>query len=118
MQEFDRKLAAEKASYQGAEKFILADGQEHTLLITKHLFTEDNMNWLVCTSLDISNMQKQQEEIKSLTQKLILALNITKHALWMYDIEEQVFVTNSLQLKGIYRETLEWDLKIPMIQIL
>ena len=116
MQEFDRKLAAEKASYQGAEKFILADGQEHTLLITKHLFTEDNMNWLVCTSLDISNMQKQQEEIKSLTQKLILALNITKHALWMYDIEEQVFVTNSLQLKGIYRETLEWDLKIPMIK--
>ena len=114
MQEFDRKLAAGKTSYQGAEKFILSDNLEHTLLITKHLFTEDNVKWLVCTALDISNMQKQQEEIKSLTQKLILALNITKHALWMYDIEEQVFITNSLQLKGIYRDTLEWDLKIPM----
>ncbi|HJA15925.1 MAG TPA: PAS domain-containing protein [Candidatus Butyricimonas faecavium] len=114
MQEFDRKLTSEKKSYQGTEKFILADGQEHTLLITKHLFTEDNMNWLVCTALDISNIQKQQEEIKSLTQKLMLALNITKHALWIYDIKEQMFITNSLQLKGIYRETLEWDLKIPM----
>lgn len=116
MQEFDRKLALGKKSYQGIEKFMFADGQEHSLLITKHLFTEDNMNWLVCTSLDISNLQKQQEEIKSLTQKLILALNITKHALWMYDIKEQVFITNSLQLESIYRETLEWDLKTPIIE--
>lgn len=116
MQEFDRQLALGKKSYQGIEKFIFADGQEHSLLITKHLFTEDNMNWLVCTTQDISDMQRQQEKIKSLTKKLILALNITKHALWMYDIKEQVFITNSLQLKGIYRETLEWDLKIPMIK--
>ena len=116
MQEFDRQLASGKKSYQGIEKFVLADGQEHSLLITKHLFTEDNMNWLVCTTLDISDMQKQQEKIKSLTKKLILALNITKHVLWMYDIKEQVFITNSLQLKSIYREDLAWDLKIPMIK--
>ena len=116
VREFDRQLARNNTSYRGIEKFVLNDGQEHILMINKHLFTENNENWLVCSALDITSMQKQQEEIKSITQKLMLALNITKHALWMYDIEEQVFITNSLQLKGIYRDSLEWDLKIPFSQ--
>lgn len=116
VREFDRQLAKNKSSYRGIEKFILNDDREHVLMITKHLFTDNNMNWLVCSALDITSIQKQQEEIKSITQKLMLALNITKHALWMYDIKEQVFITNSLQLKGIYKDSLEWDQKIPFAQ--
>ena len=114
LQEFDRKLFAEKGSYQGIEKFIMADGKEHTLMITKNIFTHEDNNWLVCSSFDITELQAQREEIESITQKLSLALHISKHLLWMYDIEAKKFIMDSLQLKGIYSETLKWDTEIPL----
>ena len=75
-QEFDRNLAHRNASYQGIEKFILNDGKEHSLMITKNIFLHGKTKWLVCSSLDVTDMQQQQEKIKSVTQKLMLALHI------------------------------------------
>lgn len=113
LQEFDRKLFDERQSYQGMEKFILTDGQEHTLMVNKNFFAHDGNNWLVCSAFDITELQRQREEIESITRRLSLALHISKHLLWIYDIQTENFILDSMQLKGIYGETLNWDIKIP-----
>lgn len=113
LQEFDRKLFAEKQPYQGIEKFVLTDGKEHTFMITKNIFSHEESNWLVCSAFDLTQLHHQREEIESITQKLSLALHISKHLLWIYDIKEEKFILDSLQLKGIHGQTLNWDTEIP-----
>ena len=112
-QEFDRNLAHRNASYQGIEKFILNDGKEHSLMITKNIFLHGKTKWLVCSSLDVTDMQQQQEKIKSVTQKLMLALHIAKLMLWAFDVQKQVFVIDSEQAAGKSKETLKWDREFP-----
>lgn len=113
LQEFDRKLFKEKSSYQGIEKFMLIDGKEHTFMVTKNIFSHDTNNWLVCSAFDLTPLQRQKEEIESITRKLSLALHISKHLLWIYDIKAEKFILDSLQLKGQYGSTLNWDTEIP-----
>ena len=107
LQEFDRKLFNERQSYQGMEKFILTDGQEHTLMVNKNFFAHDGNNWLVCSAFDITELQRQREEIESITRRLSLALHISKHLLWIYDIQTENFILDSMQLKGdVYKRQL------------
>lgn len=90
LQEFDRKLARENGSYQGVETFNLkSDNKNHTLIINKNIFSSGNTKWLLCSSIDISDIKEQQSEIDSVTQKLTMALNISKLILWSYDIEKE-----------------------------
>lgn len=112
LQEFDRNLSEKKESYQGIEKFFI-DGIERTFLIQKSVFKQDEVNWLVCSSVDITDLQKQQEQVDLMTQKLALALNIAKLALWMYDVERNTFILDSEQLKGVNKNTINWDMEIP-----
>lgn len=113
-QEFDRNLAHRNGSYQGIEKFILNDGKEHSLLITKNIFLYGKTKWLVCSSLEVTDMQQQQEKIKSVTQKLMLALHIAKLMLWAFDVEKEVFIIDSEQAAGKSKETLSWDREFPV----
>lgn len=112
-QEFDRKLADENGHYQCVEKMILADGMEHSLMVTKNIFLYGKSKWLVCSALDITDMQKQQMQIESVTQRLMLALHIAKLMLWFFDIKRQVFVMDSKHLKGIYGEASDKDIELP-----
>lgn len=112
LQKYDKNLSEKNESYQGIETFSI-DGAERSFLIQKSIFKQDEINWLVCSSVDITDLQKQQEQVDSMTQKLTLALNIAKLALWIYDIERNIFILDSEQLRGIQKNTINWDLEIP-----
>lgn len=61
-------------------------------MIQKSIFKQDEINWLVCSSVDITDLQKQKEQVDLMTRKLTLALNIAKLALWVFDVEQSVFI--------------------------
>ncbi|WP_455498479.1 response regulator [Coprobacter sp.] len=111
IQKFDRELSEENKSYQGIEKFFI-NGIERTFLIQKSIFKQDEINWLVCSSVDITDLQKQKEQVDLMTRKLTLALNIAKLALWVFDVEQSVFILDSEQLRGVQKNTINWDLEI------
>ena len=118
IRKFDRDLAKTNGSYQDIETFVTKDGVTHSLLVTKNIFSYGDTKWLVCSTSDITDLQKQQEQIKSVTQKLMLALNISRMMLWNYDIINKEFILDSKQIKGLPVETLNWDLKIPLDKFL
>ena len=111
--EFDRKLARETGKYESIEKIVLADGKEHSLMVTKNIFASDGVKWLICSTQDVTDIQRQQEEVESITHKLTLALHIARLTLWMYDATRNVFILDSAQIAGQYKETLNWDKEIP-----
>ncbi|MDD6210580.1 MAG: ATP-binding protein [Bacteroidales bacterium] len=112
VQAFDRRLAMENRSYQGIEKFVLNDGREHDLLVTKNIFSHGKDKWLICSTQDISDMLAQQNQNRQITQRLLLALNIAKLILWIFDVKKEVFILDSRQLQGIYGESVEWDTEV------
>ncbi len=113
VQEFDRELAERNGHYQGIEKFVLEDGLEHALMVTKNIFVFGKNKWLLCSTLDITDMQKQQEKVKFVSQKLMMALYIARLMLWLFDVKRNRFILDSRQLKGIYKDSLNWDLELP-----
>lgn len=115
-QKFDSKLAEENRSYQGIETFLCLDGIERTFMVTKNIFSHDSSKWLICSSIDITDLQKQEEKTKLITQKLALALNITNLILWIFDIPKQVFIIDRQQLSGKYKDEIKWDTEISLSQ--
>lgn len=113
VQEFDRELAERNGHYQGIEKFVLEDGLEHALMVTKNIFVFGKNKWLLCSTLDITDIQKQQEKVKFVSQKLMMALYIARLMLWLFDVKRNRFILDSRQLKGIYKDSLNWDLELP-----
>lgn len=99
VQQIDRNLArGEDNRHEGVEKYMTADGREHTFVITRTLFTFGQERLILASALDISELQETQvsllhteDELARRNKTLYSVLSLAKVIPWECDLVEQTF---------------------------
>lgn len=99
IQAIDRKLLeGPENQYQGIEKYTVNDGKEHTLLITRTLFTFGGEKLILSSALDISELTETQSsllqtkhELAHKNMILYSALSLAKVIPWGCDLINHTF---------------------------
>ena len=98
-QQIDRELVQSKEKqYQGIEKYITNDGQEHTFIITRTLFSFGAEKLVMASALDISELKETQasllhtkDELARKNMMLSSVLDVTQVIPWYGDIKTNTF---------------------------
>ena len=77
------------------KSYTLKDGKKHCLLAMKSIVSyKDEHQWLLCSVLDISDMQHTRHLLEKINGRLQLVLNATHLTPWVWDIRQKVIDCN------------------------
>lgn len=87
--------AIAKGRFEAVLRVNFANGEWHTLLMRKVILSyKDGQKWLVCSALDVTELEKTREQRQILNKKYELVLHAIHLMPWVWDLAEHRIVCN------------------------
>lgn len=92
----DAEQTLREINYSAIEKYILCDGQEHSLLVNRQLLTYTNgEKWVLSSGMDISQLQENRQQLEYFSNKLKLVLQATHLTILTWDLTSKTILYNT-----------------------